>query len=127
MRFGLGRRSDLAAFLFLPRVLTQDKELRLIAAQIMVCLTPSQGEVMPHTRHELADEFPDDHDILHALKLGNQHFVTLAERYHTVNGEIHRIEAGIETPSDDHAETLKKTRLALLDEISALIAKAKST
>lgn len=77
---------------------------------------------MSHTPHELGDEFPNDHDVLHELKLGNAHFVTLADRYHEVNGEVHRIEAGIETPSDDYTEQLKKKRLSLLDEISALIA-----
>ena len=72
---------------------------------------------MSHTPHELADEFPNDHAVLHELKLHNAHFVTLAERYHELNGEIHRIEVEIVTPSDEYTETLKKNRLALLDEI----------
>jgi uncharacterized protein len=80
---------------------------------------------MSHTPHELADAFPDDHAVLHELKLHNAHFVTLAERYHDVNGEIHRIESEIETPSDEYTETLKKKRLALLDEISGIVAKAR--
>ena len=58
--------------------------------------------------------------------MNNPHYVTLADRYHEVNGEIHRIEAEIETPSDDYTETLKKKRLALLDEIAAIVAKAKA-
>ncbi|MBS0481211.1 MAG: YdcH family protein [Proteobacteria bacterium] len=81
---------------------------------------------MSNTPHELADEFPADRAILHDLKLNNPHFATLAERYHRVNDEIHRIEAGVETPSDEYAESLKKQRLGLLDEIAAIIAKAKS-
>ena len=81
---------------------------------------------MSHTPHELSDEFPHDRDVLHELKLGNPHFVTLAERYHEVNGEIHRIEAEIETPSDEYTETLKKKRLALLDEISGLVSRARA-
>jgi uncharacterized protein YdcH (DUF465 family) len=81
---------------------------------------------MSHTPHELADAFPDDHAVLHELKLHNAHFVTLAERYHDVNGEIHRIESEIETPSDEYTETLKKKRLALLDEISGIVAKART-
>ncbi|MCC6925324.1 DUF465 domain-containing protein [Novosphingobium sp.] len=80
---------------------------------------------MSHTPHELADEFPNDHAVLHELKLHNAHFVTLAERYHELNGEIHRIEVEIETPSDEYTETLKKKRLALLDEISGMVAKAR--
>ena len=80
---------------------------------------------MSHTPHELADEFPNDHAVLHELKLHNAHFVTLAERYHELNGEIHRIEVEIVTPSDEYTETLKKKRLALLDEISGMVAKAR--
>jgi uncharacterized protein YdcH (DUF465 family) len=80
---------------------------------------------MSNTPHALADEFPADHALLHDLKMSNGHFRTLADRYHDVNGEIHRIEAGIETPSDDYTETLKKQRLALLDEVAGIIAKAK--
>ena len=81
---------------------------------------------MSNTPHELADEFPQDHALLHTLKDSNPHFVTLADRYHEVNGEIHRIEAEIETPSDEYTETLKKKRLALIDEIADIIAKAKA-
>ena len=81
---------------------------------------------MSHTPHELADEFPNDHALLHELKLKDHHFVTLSERYHEVNGEIHRIESGIENTSDEYAEALKKKRLGLIDEISGIIAKAKA-
>lgn len=81
---------------------------------------------MSNTPHELADEFPNDHALLHELKVNNAHFVTLAERYHGVNGEIHRIEAGIENTSDEHAETLKKQRLALIDQIAEIVAEAKA-
>lgn len=81
---------------------------------------------MSNTPQELADEFPNDHALLHELKLQNPRFVTLAERYHAVNGEIHRIEAGVENTSDEYAETLKKQRLALIDEIAAMLAKARA-
>lgn len=81
---------------------------------------------MSNTPHELAAEFPNDHAVLHALKLENPHFVTLSDRYHEVNGEIHRIEAGVESTSDDYAETLKKKRLSLIDEISGLVAAART-
>lgn len=81
---------------------------------------------MSHTPHELADEFPHDHALLHDLKLNDAHFVTLADRYRTVNDEIHRIEAGIDTPSDEYTETLKKKRLALIDEISGIMARART-
>ena len=80
---------------------------------------------MSNTPHGLNDVFPDDHELLHDLKLNNPHFVTLSERYHEVNDEVHRIESEVETPSDEYTEGLKKKRLALIDEIAALIAGAK--
>jgi uncharacterized protein YdcH (DUF465 family) len=81
---------------------------------------------MSHTPHDLAGEFPQDRDALHRLKLENAHFAALAEHYREVNGELHRIEAEIETPSDEYTETLKKRRLGLLDEIAAMIAKERA-
>lgn len=73
------------------------------------------------THHDLHSEFPQHGDILTALKQDSAAFRALAERYHTVNREIHRIETGIEPASDDRLETLKKQRLAMLDEVNAAI------
>lgn len=81
---------------------------------------------MSHTPNELREEFPDAVDVLHQLKIGNAHFATLADRYHDLNREIHRIESDVEPASDEHIETLKKQRLVLLDEIASLVAKAKA-
>lgn len=79
---------------------------------------------MSHTPHELRDEFPEALEILHELKTGNAHFASLADRYHDLNREIHRIESEVEAASDERSESLKKQRLALLDEISAIVSKA---
>ena len=79
---------------------------------------------MSHVPHELAEEFPNDTETLHTLKTTNAHFAKLADEYHTINREIHRIEAGIEAVADEHAEDLKKMRLKLMDEISAIISSA---
>lgn len=81
---------------------------------------------MSHTPHELHAEFPEAHDVLHALKLNNAHFVKLSDKYHEVNREIHRIEAEVEAASDERAESLKKQRLQLLDEIANLVSAAKA-
>lgn len=82
---------------------------------------------MSHTPHELAAEFPQDEAVIHRLKMGNAHFAKLAEKYHAVNREIHRIESEVEAASDERAETLKKQRLALVDEIGAMIRAERST
>lgn len=76
---------------------------------------------MPHTPHELAEEFPNDHEKLHELKLSNAHFNKLSDDYHEVNREIHRIEAEVEAASDETLETLKKQRLLLKDQIAQLL------
>lgn len=80
---------------------------------------------MSHTPHELHDEFPEDHAILHELKLSDGHFQTVSEQYHDTNRAIHRIESEIDHASDERLEDLKKQRLSLLDEVSQIISKAK--
>ena len=81
---------------------------------------------MSHTPHELADEFPQDRDLIHRLKQDDAHFARLAEEYHTVNRTIHRIESETEAASDERAEALKKERLALADQISAMLTRART-
>ncbi|WP_224815809.1 YdcH family protein [Hasllibacter sp. MH4015] len=79
---------------------------------------------MSHTPHELAEEFPDDADAIHALKTSDAHFAKLADAYHEVNRAVHRAETGVE-PLDDMAETqLRKERMRLKDEIAGMLAKA---
>ena len=81
---------------------------------------------MSHVAHDLHSEFPADAAALHTLKLADAHFRTLSDRYEEVNKEIHRIEAGVEPAADERLEDLKKQRLALVDEISGMIAKTKT-
>lgn len=81
---------------------------------------------MSHTPHELADEFPQDRDLIHRLKQDDAHFARLAEEYHSVNRTIHRIESETEAASDERMESLKKERLALADEIAAMLARART-
>ncbi|QLC24816.1 YdcH family protein [Parasphingopyxis algicola] len=76
---------------------------------------------MSHVPHELAEEFPDHVDRLHDLKVGNAHFAKLADEYHTINREIHRIESGVEPGTDERTTVLRKQRLELKDEIAAMI------
>jgi len=78
---------------------------------------------MTHTPHELAAKFPHLKDKIHDLKMKDNHFANLSEKYHEVNREIHRIEAEVEAASDMRAEELKKERILLLDEISGILNK----
>ncbi|WP_150522950.1 YdcH family protein [Roseibium sediminis] len=81
---------------------------------------------MSHVPHELHEEFPDQVQAIHNLKTSDNHFARLANEYHEVNREIHRIEAEIQPTSDDVLEDFKKKRLHLKDQIAAMLAAAEN-
>lgn len=76
---------------------------------------------MSHTPNELAAAFPDKVEQMHALKGSNAHFGKLADAYHEVNREIHRVETDVTPASDEVLENLKKQRLMLMDEIATML------
>jgi uncharacterized protein YdcH (DUF465 family) len=78
-----------------------------------------------HTPNELTKIFARDREIITRLKQEDAHYARLADKYHDVNREVHRIEAEAEAASDERLETLKKQRLALLDEITAIVTRAR--
>jgi uncharacterized protein YdcH (DUF465 family) len=79
---------------------------------------------MPHTPHELAEDFPQYAEKIHELKLNDAHFVKLADEYHAVNRAIHRAETGVEPVADFAESDMRKRRMQLKDEIAAILAKA---
>ncbi len=79
---------------------------------------------MSHTPHELREDFPEYTDKIHDLKVSNNHFAKIADEYHEINREIHRIEVGEEHVSQFVEEDLRKKRMALKDEIYALLKSA---
>jgi uncharacterized protein YdcH (DUF465 family) len=79
-----------------------------------------------HTPNELTEIFSRDRDLVSGLKQDDAHYARLADEYHQVNREVHRIEAETEAASDERTETLKKQRLGLLDEITAIVSKART-
>lgn len=72
---------------------------------------------MTHVPHDLADEFPEHADKMKALKQEGGHFARLADEYHEINREIHRIETDVTPTSDAYQEEMRKKRLKLKDEI----------
>ena len=76
---------------------------------------------MAHTPNELGAIFSRDADLLHDLKMNDAHFVKLSDKYHELNREVHRIVAEVDSASDERIESLKKERLALLDEITGIV------
>ncbi len=79
---------------------------------------------MSNTPHELSEDFPNDGDRIHTLKMENAHFAKLVEEYHDLNRKVHRAETGIE-PREELAEVdLRKRRMRVKDEIASMLAKA---
>ncbi|SMX43697.1 YdcH family protein [Maliponia aquimaris] len=76
---------------------------------------------MSHTPHELAEEFPEFTDKLHALKQTDAHFAKLADEYHEINRQVHRAETNVEPMEQLAEEQLRKQRSLLKDQIYALL------
>ncbi len=76
---------------------------------------------MSEANHDLVHEFPEHRDRIHALKLSDGHFARLSGEYHDLSKQLQRIQAQIETPSDDVVEELKQRRLRLKDELYQML------
>lgn len=72
-------------------------------------------------QHSLVQELPEHKDRIHELKMSNAHFARLFDKYHEVDHEIVRIEDGVEVSDDNYLEQRKKERLALKDELFAML------
>jgi len=72
---------------------------------------------MTYTPHELAEEFPDQAQLIADLKTTNAHFARLVDDYHEVNRAVHRAETNLKPTDDLNEEELRKQRLRLKDEI----------
>ncbi|MDH5394921.1 MAG: DUF465 domain-containing protein [Gammaproteobacteria bacterium] len=79
---------------------------------------------MFNEKHDLIHELPEHKETIHNLKMTDNHFARLFEEYHEIDHEIHRIEMGEETPSDDYIEERKKLRLKLKDDLLKMIQEA---
>lgn len=73
---------------------------------------------MSHTPHELSEEFPDDGDLIHRLKMNDAHFEKLVDEYHSVNRELHRMETEAEPVSSDTEKHVRERRVHLKDQIA---------
>lgn len=73
------------------------------------------------THHDLAQEFPELKDDIHAMKTTDAHFRRLAEEYENICKELHRAQDGAGAMDDAQAEALKKQRLCLKDDLYAML------
>lgn len=72
---------------------------------------------------DLNHAFPEFVEQMHALRATDGHFKKLYEDYLAIEKALHRIANEAETPADAYVEELKKKRLALKDEMSAVLHK----
>ncbi len=81
---------------------------------------------MTHVPHELAEEFPDKVALLRDLRMTDARMARLADEYHLVNRALHRVETNVEPMCDVEALRLRKTRMALKDQIARLLTQAQT-
>ena len=66
-------------------------------------------------------EFTQFKEVIHELKMTDNHFARLFNEYHELDHEVHRIETGAENTSDDYLEERKKARLNLKDQLFSML------
>lgn len=79
---------------------------------------------MSHTPHELAEDFPDQKEKIHDLRLENAHFARLVDEYHDVNRAVHRMETRVEAVDEATETEARRKRMRLKDEIAGMLAQA---
>lgn len=79
---------------------------------------------MTHISQQIHNAFPADAEVISRLKTDDAHFQALATQFAAIDEEVAHAENGDDPASDARIETLKKRRLALLDDIAAVIAAA---
>ncbi|RSV14792.1 DUF465 domain-containing protein [Sphingomonas sp. ABOLG] len=77
---------------------------------------------MSNTPHTLGDEFPDEMDKIHALKISDARFAQALSEYDEVNDAIHLAETNVQPTTQEHETELRKRRLALKDRIAEALA-----
>lgn len=79
---------------------------------------------MTHVPHELAADFPEHADRIHAMKESNSHFARLMDEYHEINREVHRAETNVEPMAPEAESELRKKRAHLKDELYRMLTAA---
>ena len=77
---------------------------------------------MSNTPHTLAEEFPDQLEAIHELKVSAPEFAQLLRDYDAVNDQIHLAETNVKPVEHLHEVELRKRRLEIKDAIAAALA-----
>ncbi|MCW2119167.1 YdcH family protein [Flavobacterium sp. 7A] len=68
-------------------------------------------------KHNLAVAFPEFEEKIHTLKVEDNHFKILFDKYDQLDHEVYRVETDSEPASDDTLNDLRVQRVRLKDEI----------
>ncbi len=77
---------------------------------------------MSNTPHELAEEFPNRSEAIHALKQRDARFAALVDDYVAINRQVHRAETRMDVVTDREEAMLRQKRLHLKDQIARALA-----
>ncbi|KQU54574.1 hypothetical protein ASG72_02765 [Bosea sp. Leaf344] len=80
---------------------------------------------MSHVPHDLVSEFPEQAELIQWLRASDRHFERLAEEYHDLNRDLHRVETRVEAASEEREAQMRRQRLFLKDQIAAALAAAR--
>ncbi|MEY2843351.1 MAG: hypothetical protein RI920_1388 [Pseudomonadota bacterium] len=76
---------------------------------------------MSQSHHPLIQDFPELREQIHTLKTSNTHFARLEREYEDIDKAIVRLESGVEHGSSAELEAKKLQRVALKDELYAML------
>lgn len=76
--------------------------------------------------HSLTEEFGEFKDLIHELKMNDNHFKRLFNEYDTIDREVIRYEQEIDAACDERLEDAKKKRLLIKDELYQMLTKARA-
>ena len=68
--------------------------------------------------------FPEYRDLITTLKTSDAHFVRLFDKHNELDQKIKNMESHIEVGTPEEIEVIKKEKLALKDELYAILKKA---
>ena len=67
--------------------------------------------------------FPEFRDLISKLKTEDAHFTRLFDKHNELDQKIKNFESGIEIATGSEIEVLKKEKLAIKDELYAILKK----
>jgi uncharacterized protein YdcH (DUF465 family) len=68
--------------------------------------------------------FPEYRDLISQLKTNDKHFLRLFDQHNALDQKIKNKESRIEVGTPEEIETLKKEKLALKDQVYAILKSA---